>query len=269
MFNNAEGKRVATEPVDATDAQRLLSRADAIFTVEDLASTRAARKLYEQAIERNPSLIGAWIGHLYTLDDEHWRDLSAGRNARLLAEMDRDSRRAIQLDDRDSRAWHAREQALADQWQWEGAFEANDRARALDPSRFWSRAVLYILTGRSAEALREIAQRNVMMGASDSELLFTACHAHIHLGQYEQAIGECGRAVADDNFYWVQLDLVVAYAQTGDMARAKAAKAELMKRVPDFTIARLEAKQFSNNPVWIEEIRTRFIPGLRKAGVPD
>lgn len=42
-----------------------------------------------------------------------------------------------------------------------------------------------------------------------------------------------------------------------------------MKRVPDFTIARLVAKQFSNNPVWIEEIRTRFIPGLRKAGVPD
>ena len=108
-----------------------------------------------------------------------------------------------------------------------------------------------------------------MVGAPDSKLLFTACHAHIHLGQYEQALADCGRAVADNNSYLVQLDLVVAYAQTGDMVRAKAAKAQLMKRVPDFTISRLEAKQFSNNPVWIEEIRTRFIPGLRKAGVPD
>jgi tetratricopeptide (TPR) repeat protein len=183
--------------------------------------------------------------------------------------MDRDSRRAIQLDDRDSRAWRARERALVDQWQWDGAFEADDRARGLDPSRFWSRAVLYILSGRSDEALREIAQRNAMVGASDSALLATACHAHIHLGQYEQALGECGRAVANNNFYWVQLDLVVAYVQTGDMVRARAAKAELMKVVPDFTISRLEAKQFSNNPIWIEEIRTRFIPGLRKAGVPD
>ena len=169
MFNNAEGRRVATEPVDATDAQSLVSRADAIFTGEDLASTRAARKLYEQAIERNPNLIAAWIGHLYTLDDEHGRDLAAGRNERLLAEMDRDSRRAIQLDDRDSLAWRAREQALADQWQWQGAFEANDRARALDPSRFWTRAFLYILTGRSAEALHEIAQRNAMVGAAGFE----------------------------------------------------------------------------------------------------
>jgi class 3 adenylate cyclase/TolB-like protein/tetratricopeptide (TPR) repeat protein len=269
MFNDAEGRRVAAEPVDATDAQSLIWRADAIFTGEDLASTRAARKLYERAIQRNPSLIAAWIGHLYTLDDEHWRDFSAGRNERLLAEMDADSRRAIQLDDRDSRAWRARAQALADQWQWEGAFEANDRARGLDPSRFWSKAVLYILSGRSDQALHEIAQRNAMVGAPDSQLLFTACHAHLHLGQYDQALGECGRAVAADNSYGVQLDLVVAYAQTGDMVRAKAAKTDLMKRVPDFTIARLETKQFSNNPIWIEEIRTRFIPGLRKAGVPD
>ena len=42
-----------------------------------------------------------------------------------------------------------------------------------------------------------------------------------------------------------------------------------MKRVPDFTIARLEAKKMSNHPVWIEEIRTHFIAGLRKAGVPE
>jgi hypothetical protein len=108
-----------------------------------------------------------------------------------------------------------------------------------------------------------------MVGTPDSKLAFTACHAHVHLGQYERAVTECGRAVADDNFYWVYLDLIVAYAQTGDMVRARAAKGELMKRVPDFTISRLEAKQFSNHPVWIEEIRTRFIPGLRKAGVPE
>jgi hypothetical protein len=38
---------------------------------------------------------------------------------------------------------------------------------------------------------------------------------------------------------------------------------------PDFTIARLEAKQFSNNPRWMQEIRTNFISGLRKAGVPE
>ena len=269
MFQNAEGRRIAAEPTNATDARSLVARADAVFTGDDLTSAVAARKLYEQARERDPTLVAAWIGHMNTLDWEHWWNFAAGRDDRLLAEMDRDSRRAIALDERDPLAWTARAWALAMQGQWQAAFEASDRAVALDPSRFWTRSGFYILTGRSAEALRQIAKRDSMMGTPDSSLLFNACHAHIHLGQYKEGLSDCERAVADNNDYWVYLDLTAAYAQTGDMTRAAAAKAQLMKRVPDFTISRLEAKQFSNNPVWNEEIRTHFIPGLRKAGVPE
>jgi adenylate cyclase len=272
MFQNAEGRRVAAEPGVALDAQGLVDRANAIFTGEDLASTRAARKLYEQATERDPALVAAWIGHMNTLDWEHWSDFAVGRDDRVLAEMDRDSRRAVALDERDPRAWSARRRALMLQWQWQAAFEANERALALDPSRFnflLSRSLLYILTGRSEEALKVIATQNAMLGTPDSNFLGLACHAHIHLARYDEAITECERAVAGDNDYWIYLDLTVAYAQTGDMTRAAAAKAQLMRRVPDFTISRLEAKQFSNNPTWVHEIRTHFIPGLRKAGVAE
>jgi len=272
MFQNAEGRRIAATPVTETDAQSLVARADAIVKGEDLASARAARKLYERARELDPSLVAAWTGHMWTLVWEHWNDLAAGRDERLLSEMDRDSRHAIALDDRDPMAWYARAAALALQWQWQAAFEANDRALALDPTQFRlqvQRGQFYYLTGRSAEALQEISKRNAALGSPDSYSLFFACHAHIHLGQYEQALADCGRAVADSNNYFVYFDLAAAYAQTGDMVRAKAAKAELMRRVPDFTISRFEAKQFSNNPIWIEEVRTRFIPGLRKAGVPE
>ena len=94
MFQNAEGRRVASEPMGVTDAQSLVERADAIFTGEDLASTRAARKLYEQAKERDPGGVAAWIGRVWTLEWEHWSDFAAGRDERLLAEIDRDSRRA-------------------------------------------------------------------------------------------------------------------------------------------------------------------------------
>src|SRR6202165_1796061 len=72
MFQNAEGRRLAAEPTVATDPQSLVDRADAIFTEEDLASTRAARKLYEQARERDPALVAAWIVHMYTLESEHF-----------------------------------------------------------------------------------------------------------------------------------------------------------------------------------------------------
>jgi TolB-like protein len=269
MFQNAEGRRIAALPLDANDAQSLVARANTIFTEEDLATTRAARKLYEQARERDPTLVAAWIGHMHTLMWEHFYDFAAGRNEALLEEADRDSRRAVALDDRDANAWNARKWALTWQWKWPAAFEAFDRTVSLDPSSFIAPITLLIVTGRSAEALQAIAKRNAMLGRPDQTYLFEACHAHIHLGRYKEGIDECERAVADNNDYWVYLDLTAAYAQTGDMARAAAYKTQLMKRVPDFTISRLEAKKFSNHPVWIEEIRTHFIAGLRKAGVPE
>ena len=270
MFRNAESRRIAAEPMVATDARSLVDRANAIFTGEDLASTRAARKLFEQAMERDPLLVAAWTGHMRTLDAEHWSDFAAGRDEKLLADIDRDSRRAIALDKQDPRSWAARARALGDQLQWQSAFEAIDRAQAIDPSRVpLYRSWLYIMTGRSAEALQAIEERNAKRGRPDTNFLFLVCHAHVHLGRYDQAIPECERAAAGDTDYWVYLDLTAAYAQTGEVAKAEAAKAQLMRRVPDFTIARFLAKRFSDNPVWIEEINTRVVPGLRKAGVPE
>ena len=128
---------------------------------------------------------------------------------------------------------------------------------------------LYIVTGRATEALQLISKYNTMSVAPTSASRLLACHAHVHLGQYEEAIAECERAVAGSNNYWTYLDLAASYAETGDMARARAAKEQLMKIVPEFTISRLQAMGISDNPVWIEQINTRFIPGLRKVGVPE
>ena len=166
----------------------------------------------------------------------------------------------------------ARKDALYARWQWAAAFEAIDRAIALDPSRAslqLHKAELYIVTGRVAEALQQISKYNTMAGSPNSTSLLMACHAHVHLAQYEEAISECERAVAGYRYDWVYLDLIAAYAATGDMTRAKAAKAQLMNIEPGFTISRLKAKELSDNPVWIEQINTRFIPGWRKAGVPE
>ena len=269
MFQNAEGRRIAAEPATATDAQSLVARANAIFTSEDLTSTRAARKLYEQAIARDPTLVAAWVGHMYTLDDEHWWNFAAGRDERLIAEIDRDSRRAVALDDRDPVAWSARAEALAVQSQWQAAFEASDRALALDPSRFLSRAGLYIRigkVGRSLAADRQAQHYGGHARIGPAVLILPCACAPRSIRTGHRRLRARGR---QDNFYWVYLDLVAAYAQTGDMARAEAAKAQLLKRAPDFTISRLLAKQFSSDPVWNEEIRTRFVPGWRKAGLPD
>ena len=152
----------------------------------------------------------------------------------------------------------------------DAAFEANDRARSLDPTRFFfTRISLLTLTGRSPEALQLIDARAAMLGQMDPDFRQSACDCHLHLGHYEQAIAECERAAVTNQWYGLWLDLAAAYAQTGDMTKAAAAKAELMRRAPTFSISRFERRQFSNNPTWLREMRTHVIPGLRMAGVPE
>jgi tetratricopeptide (TPR) repeat protein len=183
--------------------------------------------------------------------------------------MERDSLRALELDDRDPRVWFARQVALEAQWRWEAALEANARGQALDPSRFSEPVLLLVLAGRSQEALDRIERRLAHLGKEDPNVLFAACNALIHLGRYEEALRRCERAVAGGNDYWSLLNLVAVYAHTGDMARATLAKDQLLRNAPDFTISRLLAKRFSDNPDWNESLRVHFVPAWRKAGVPE
>jgi class 3 adenylate cyclase/TolB-like protein len=266
MIQGAETRRLAA--AGGSDAESLVARA-AMSMQGDLASARAARKLYEQAIDRDPSLVAAWLGHLYTLDAQHWYDLAAGRDESVGAAMERDSLRALELDDRDPRVWFARQVALEAQWRWEAALEANARGQALDPSRFSEPVLLLVLAGRSQEALDRIERRLAHLGKEDPNVLFAACNALIHLGRYEEALRRCERAVAGGNDYWSLLNLVAVYAHTGDMARATLAKDQLLRNAPDFTISRLLAKRFSDNPDWNESLRVHFVPAWRKAGVPE
>ena len=273
MLRNANARRIAAEPVSATDARGLVERGSATFRFEDLASIRASRKLFREAIDKDPNMVTAWIWHGYTLYTEYWVDFAGGRNEQLLSDLDDDSRRALALDDRDIRAWELRGDALQVRWQFDAALEAGDRARDLDPTqagrRLMNRMSLLVLMGRSEDALVHFAELNAMGAPPDSDGLRLACIAYVYVGRFEDAIASCERASVDSPDYWIYLVLTAAYAQTGDVARAEAAKLQMVKRVPDLTISRFLAKQFSNDPHWIEQIRTNVIPGLRKAGVPE
>jgi hypothetical protein len=113
--------------------------------------------------------------------------------------------------------------------------------------------------------------RSAMLGqtAGDLGMATVVCDAHLHLGNYREAILHGERAAAGFNTYWNYLNLTAAYAQAGDMVKAKSARDELMRRVPDFTITRFKDKQWSTDPTWTRQTEEHLITGLRKAGVPE
>ena len=63
--------------------------------------------------------------------------------------------------------------------------------------------------------------------------------------------------------------LTAAYAQRGDMARSGAAKAQLLRISPQISIAQIKSYRLSDNPIYLQQVETQYLTGLRKAGIPE
>ena len=58
-------------------------------------------------------------------------------------------------------------------------------------------------------------------------------------------------------------------AQKGETAKAAAAKAQLLKYQPGYTIARFKALRISDNPIYWQQAEAHIFTGLRRAGIPE
>ena len=76
------------------------------------------------------------------------------------------------------------------------------------------------------------------------------------------------KAGASDDSWAVHVFLVAAYAHEGEVAKAEAAKAALLRR-PGLSIADIKAAGYSNEPAFLEQLETHTFAGLRKAGIPE
>ena len=271
----AELKRAAHLPQAGANAMELALRGNALREQDHSPTAReAARKLYEEGLRLDPGSTMALLG-LHDTIWRQWRDAPSADREQLMKEMDDVSTRAVRADRNDPRTWSSRAFTLAAQRQWDGAFEANAEALRIDPHRapaLGQRAWLLNLTGRAEEALPVLDQALALDPHSSNvpEYLRHQCTAYLVLGRYDNAILACGKALAlgDEE---VRLSLVAAYAQKGDMAKAAVEKAELLKRQPKTTIARLNRtwRLWSNNPIWLQQREAHILQGLRKAGIPE
>ena len=191
---------------------------------------------------------------------------------RLVRDMDQFSLRAVAADRNDTRAWRMRSLALQYQFRWTEAFEALDEAARIDPYRHdvpSSRALLLIYTGRSGDAFAELDKAVRLDADAAGQAMRIGCRAHLLLGQYGDAIQLCERSSALQAHWLTHLTLTAAYAQTGQIDKALAARARLLELQPGYTIARFRALRLSDNAVFWQQAETHLLAGLRKAGIPD
>ncbi|HEV2040583.1 MAG TPA: adenylate/guanylate cyclase domain-containing protein [Casimicrobiaceae bacterium] len=271
---SVELRRVAAQSSSNATPLDTVLRALALDRTEPdtLKRIRAKESLLDDALRRDPNLVPALVNLAGVLDQQIDNDVHVDRD-RAVQRMDDLTSRAVQLNDVLPTTWVYRSMALMYMGQWNASLEASAKAIRLEPDSsglISNRAALMAYSGRPAEALTLIDQAIALDPPGGYVQMRVACEAHLLLGQYEQAITACEKANGLFREDWiVNLLLVAASAHHGDTAKAAAVKAEVLRRVPGYTIATLKSRGYSVNPDYIRLAEEQWYSGLRKAGFPE
>ena len=269
---SAETRRVIALPVDRLNATELVLRGKAqLNESQTLESVMAAGKFFDAALRLEPNLMFALTSRTYNLDNE--RDVNPNPDyERYAREMDEFSSRAMRSDATDPLAWDARASALVAGERWNAALEAEDQAIRLDPYSplyYSQKAWLMIMIGRPAEAIALVDQALSLNPSNIANPMRMACEALILLNRAQDAITACEKSAGLGDNVGVDLFLVAAYANQGDLTKAAAARERVLKTMPDHTVSQLRAKRLSNVPAYLDLADKYWYSGLRKGGLPD
>lgn len=249
----------------------MVNRAQAMFTDITLPGARMFGKASDEALRVDPNNVLALNARFDALFFELELDTQADRDG-IVRKMGELTTRAVGIDYNDAAAWSHRALALAFEGRMAQALAASDRARELDPNRRYVitwRAWLKILQGRPDEALALLQAARQVFSGGDALEIRLACMANLNLGRYDEAIALCEQSAGLDTWYWDQAGLAAAYANKGELERARAAKVQLDKLLPGFSIGLMKSRRYSIEPAFLQQAEQHLYAGLRKAGVPE
>jgi adenylate cyclase len=270
---SAEMHRVLGQPMSVLGADELVLRALATWKKEStLPGALEAHRLADRALELDPDLVSALLTRVFMMDLEYGLDPKADRR-RTAREIDNDTSRAVKLDPANETAWAWRAIAQLYLGRWDAAPEAIDRALELDPENpqlLGFRALILNETGNPAEALAAIDRVRAAMDPNDAAYAaLIECHSYLLLGQPERAAAMGEKCAIFARGWSVNELLVAAYANQGDWTKATAAKAELLRFVPGFTVAQARGYDEPAHPGYAKLAEKYIYDGLRKAGIPE
>lgn len=273
---NQESRDAELARPNRPDAVDLTMRGWAVlnqpYSREQLAQSRA---LFERALQIDPGFPKALVGLADALAMEvnyRWSEAPADQ----LQRAENAVGQALSKFPSDAMAHFVKGEILRARGRnVEVAVGEYEEAIAINPSLAPAHGALgaaKIRVGRSAEAFAPL-QMAIQLSPRDpllSTWYFYICHAHTHLGQYEEAINWCRRSIAVSPFWIAYADLAAAHALTGHEREAQAAVVELRRLRPNYTVALWlqDGNGWSDNVTFLAEIR-RIAEGLRKAGLPE
>jgi len=267
----AERERAKAKKPENVDSWDLYQRGMYLVQKRTKENLDEAQPLFERAIESNPNFGAAFSGlaliYIF-LVARSWTDYpEEHREKALLA-----ARRAVELDEEDALAHAVLGIVHVGRLEPDVAILELRAAIDLNPSsafaHLWLGTSLLMGFGKAEEAIIhfDLALRLSPHDPDLGRTIGRTARAHLLLGNYEQAVDYAQKALRYPvASYRTNAILVSALAQLGRDEEVKRARAELLKRRPDFTCSLLkESVTWSSH-----ELTVRAIEGLRKAGLPE
>ena len=269
----AERERAARKPPENLDAWEIYQRGlwhMWSFAKDDVAE---AQRLFCQVHELDPAFATPYAFESYC----HFLDVVLG-----YAEVPAESlevaltvaKKALALDDKDPVAYFA----LGRVYMMRGEHDASvgELEKALDLSPSFAQAhhglgFALVLSGRLEEGAEEL-YKAIRLSPRDPILWGTMAFCSVTcnlLQQFEAAADWAQKSVHEprvaDGSYWPYAVLASALGNLGQIAEAREAINEALRRKPDVSLAYLETTWPTKQPGGLET----FFDGLRKAGLPD
>ena len=275
QIEHRELRRAATQPAEDPGAYDCVLRGRQCLNRYNQDGELEARRHFERALERDANYAAAYAGLSISYLHEYeasWCEApeDALERAATLA------RQAVALDGADSSVRYAISLVCYYRGQHELAKEHMDKALKLNPNDYHSvcnMGWLLAFRDRSSESIARSTEAMRLNPLAPDNCLFPIGIAEYVAGRYEEALAAFGKTRG-----WGLLRpawIAACYAQLGRDAQARAAAAEVRAIAPsdpsvpgEDDVERWRAywsrlMQFEDPNDW-----TRFLEGLRKAGLP-
>jgi tetratricopeptide (TPR) repeat protein len=232
------------------------------LTKDDVAK---AEPLLKKAIELDPQFARAYFGlaHVYVT-----RASVLGDEDATLFERAKDLLlKAIALDPNDALSYSLLGIVYFALNDFDRGVAVYDKALELnpnDPDVLFHVAVCLPLVGRGKEAA-EMMERAFRLNPHYPVFYNYAVDPYYATGQFRQVITLVRRTLGEPCL-WCQMELAMSYAELGRQTDAEAAKAELLRRYPEYSMERFLSEQ---GGIPDQPTLALYLDGVRKAGLNE
>ena len=273
QLSQAEGLRILRERASDPNAADLSMLGwAALNRPRTPANTSEARSRFEQSLKLDPNnphtKIGLARAIAQAVNTKVSKDIAADRRlATVLANE------GLEASSQSPMAHYVKAEVLRATKEFDAGQREIAIATEYDPNMAIAHALAGIMklwAGKARETFDHV-ERAIRLSPRDPLLNaweYYICHAHTHLGQWEEAIRWCDKSVAHAPYFFAYLDLAAAHAWLGHKEEARKAIENVLRLMPGYNLQTMIAADYSQNPTFLEEYR-RIVEGARRAGLPE